>query len=167
MDKVTRQCPQTTTFLMRKESRSGIEPTSFRFQPNALPLGQTGSRKFCEADSYKSPSFGWDYKPRSPVCIYPHAKRSHMHVKDHIVYAVSDFGLLHLLPYIVQHQHYEDWPLQRVRGYFGVSIIQCANLYGNVTPARTDQQWTMDNFHQMVKVMRKWTDSMELFSTAY
>ena len=28
-DKVTRQCPQTTTFLKRKESRSGIEPRSF------------------------------------------------------------------------------------------------------------------------------------------
>ena len=27
---VTRQCPQTTTFLKRKESRSGIEPRSFR-----------------------------------------------------------------------------------------------------------------------------------------
>ena len=36
MDKVTRQCPQTTTFLKRKESRSSIEPRS-------LPLGQTGS----------------------------------------------------------------------------------------------------------------------------
>ena len=42
MDKVTRQCPQTTTFLKRKESRSGIEPRSFRLP--ALPLGQTGSR---------------------------------------------------------------------------------------------------------------------------
>ena len=30
MDKVTRQCPQTTTFLKRRESRSGIEPRSFR-----------------------------------------------------------------------------------------------------------------------------------------
>ena len=30
MDKVTRQCSQTTTFLKRKESRSGIEPRSFR-----------------------------------------------------------------------------------------------------------------------------------------
>ena len=30
MDKVTRQCPQTTTFLKRKESRSGFEPKSFR-----------------------------------------------------------------------------------------------------------------------------------------
>ena len=30
MDKVTRPCPQTTTFLKRKESRSGIEPRSFR-----------------------------------------------------------------------------------------------------------------------------------------
>ena len=29
-DKVTRQCPQTTTFLKRKESRSGVEPRSFR-----------------------------------------------------------------------------------------------------------------------------------------
>ena len=28
-DKVTRQCPQTTTFMKRK-SRSGIEPRSFR-----------------------------------------------------------------------------------------------------------------------------------------
>ena len=27
--KVTRQCPQTTTRLKRKESRSGIEPRSF------------------------------------------------------------------------------------------------------------------------------------------
>ena len=30
MDKVTRQCPQATTFLMREESRSGIEPRTFR-----------------------------------------------------------------------------------------------------------------------------------------
>ena len=30
MDKVTAQCPQTTTFLKRKESRSGVEPRSFR-----------------------------------------------------------------------------------------------------------------------------------------
>ena len=29
-DKVTRLCPQTTIFLKRKESRSGIEPRSFR-----------------------------------------------------------------------------------------------------------------------------------------
>ena len=28
-DKVTRQCPQTTTFLKREESRSGIELRSF------------------------------------------------------------------------------------------------------------------------------------------
>ena len=41
---VTRQCPQTTTFLKRKESRSGIDPRSFRLPARpALPLGQTGS----------------------------------------------------------------------------------------------------------------------------
>ena len=28
-DKVTRQCPQTTTFLKKKENRSGFEPKSF------------------------------------------------------------------------------------------------------------------------------------------
>ena len=28
-DKVTRQCPQITTFLKRRESRSGIEPSPF------------------------------------------------------------------------------------------------------------------------------------------
>ena len=33
-DKVTRQCPQTTTrFLKRKESRSGLEPRSFPLLP--------------------------------------------------------------------------------------------------------------------------------------
>ena len=44
-DKVTRQCPQTTTFLKREESRSGIEPRSFRLpaqrltaRPNRLTL---------------------------------------------------------------------------------------------------------------------------------
>ena len=31
MDKVTRQCPQTTTFLKREVSRSGIEPRSLRW----------------------------------------------------------------------------------------------------------------------------------------
>ena len=30
MDKVTKQCPQTTAFLKRKENRSSIEPRSFR-----------------------------------------------------------------------------------------------------------------------------------------
>ena len=39
---VTRQCPQTTTFMKRKESRSGIRGPSAS-QPNTLPLGQTGS----------------------------------------------------------------------------------------------------------------------------
>ena len=46
-DKVTRPCPQTTAFLKRKESRSGIEPRSFRLlayycltaRPNRRSLG--------------------------------------------------------------------------------------------------------------------------------
>ena len=42
-DKVTRQCPQTTTFLKSKESRTGIERGPSTYKPNALPLGQTDS----------------------------------------------------------------------------------------------------------------------------
>ena len=43
IDKVTRQCPQTTTFLKlrRAEAVSNRGPSAY--QPNALPLGQTGS----------------------------------------------------------------------------------------------------------------------------
>ena len=43
-DKVTRQCPQTTTFFEEKrraEAESSRGPSAY--QPNALPLGQTGS----------------------------------------------------------------------------------------------------------------------------
>ena len=42
-DKVTRQCPQTTTFSKRAERWSGIEPRSFCLP--ARPLGQTGSQR--------------------------------------------------------------------------------------------------------------------------
>ena len=38
-DKVTRQCPQTTTFEEKADSNRG--PSAC--QPNALPLSQTGS----------------------------------------------------------------------------------------------------------------------------
>ena len=50
MDTVTGQCPQTTTFLKRKERRSGIEPRSFRLpayrltaRPNRLSRGRRWS----------------------------------------------------------------------------------------------------------------------------
>ena len=44
MDKVTGQCPQTTTFLKRRaEAVSNRGPSAY--QSNTLPLGQTGSRK--------------------------------------------------------------------------------------------------------------------------
>ena len=41
--KVTRQCPQTTTLLKRRESRNQLNQGPSVYQPNALPLGQTGS----------------------------------------------------------------------------------------------------------------------------
>ena len=37
-DKVTRLCPLTTTFLKRKESRSGIEPRPLCFKPAHKPF---------------------------------------------------------------------------------------------------------------------------------
>ena len=41
-EKVTRQCPQTTTFEERKaEAESNRSPSDY--QPNDIPLGQTGS----------------------------------------------------------------------------------------------------------------------------
>ena len=43
MDKVTRGCPQTTTFLKRKRAEAVSNRGPSAYQPNALPLGQTGS----------------------------------------------------------------------------------------------------------------------------
>ena len=43
--KVTRQCPQTTTFEDKGEPKQiRTEVLLFQYQPNALPLGQIGSR---------------------------------------------------------------------------------------------------------------------------
>ena len=45
-DKVTRPCPQTTTFEEKGEQkRHRTEVLPLQYQPNALPLGQTGSLK--------------------------------------------------------------------------------------------------------------------------
>ena len=65
-DKVTGQCPQTTTFE-EKESRSGFEPRSFRLP--ALPLGLTGSQReefpapFIKTGAY----FGASVPPSNPL----------------------------------------------------------------------------------------------------
>ena len=47
-DKVTKQCPQTTTFWRERKAEAVSNRGSSASQPNALPLGQTGSL-------YKSP----------------------------------------------------------------------------------------------------------------
>ena len=44
-DKVTRQCPQTTTFLKRRETETESSRDPSVYQPNALSLGQTGALK--------------------------------------------------------------------------------------------------------------------------
>ena len=46
MNKVTGQCPQTTTFLKRKRAEAVSNRGPFAYQPNALPLGQTGSQPY-------------------------------------------------------------------------------------------------------------------------
>ena len=45
-DKVSRQCPQTTAFEHKGEpKRNQTEVKTEAYQPNALPLGQTGYTK--------------------------------------------------------------------------------------------------------------------------
>ena len=48
-EKVTRQCPQTTKFLMRKESRSGIVPRSFRLPAYRLTARPNRLSSFLES----------------------------------------------------------------------------------------------------------------------
>ena len=43
-DKVTRQCPQTTTFEENRRAEADSNRSPSAYQPNALPLGQTGSQ---------------------------------------------------------------------------------------------------------------------------
>ena len=43
--KVTRQCPQTTTFWRERRAEAVSNRGPSAYQPNALPLGQTGSQE--------------------------------------------------------------------------------------------------------------------------
>ena len=45
MDKVTRQCPQTTTTNTERRAEAVSNRGPSAYQPNALPLGQTGPHK--------------------------------------------------------------------------------------------------------------------------
>ena len=69
MDKVTRQCSQTTTFLTRKKSRSSIEPRSFRLPAYCLtarPNRLTGVFKGLEGNiGYKLVS-DFFFSPSTP-----------------------------------------------------------------------------------------------------
>ena len=47
-DKVSRQCPQTTTFWRERRAEADSNRSLSAYQPNALPLGQTGSRFMCK-----------------------------------------------------------------------------------------------------------------------
>ena len=48
-DKVTRPCPQTTTFEERGEPKRVSNRGPSAYQPNALQLGQTGSLRLLNA----------------------------------------------------------------------------------------------------------------------
>ena len=45
MDKVTRKCPQRQSFWRERRAEAVSNPGPSAYQSNALPLGQTGSRK--------------------------------------------------------------------------------------------------------------------------
>ena len=74
MDKVTRQCPQTTTFLKRKESRNGFEPRSYAYEPNALPLGPNRlseqQRKMMIMRGFMSSDVGLTYYSNKPKLLF-------------------------------------------------------------------------------------------------
>ena len=42
-DKITRQCPQTTTFSRERRAEAVLNQGPSAYQPTALPLGQTSS----------------------------------------------------------------------------------------------------------------------------
>ena len=62
-DKVARQCPQTTTFEKERRAEADSNRSSSAYQPNALPLGQTGSR------STPIQTFHFYYPPPSPTIL--------------------------------------------------------------------------------------------------
>ena len=45
-DKITRQCPQTTIFFKERRIEADSKRRPFAYQPNALPLGKTVSRRY-------------------------------------------------------------------------------------------------------------------------
>ena len=55
-DKVTRQSPQTTTFEEKGEQKQIRNRGPSAYQPNALPLGQTGSRAYTDGGPRFIPS---------------------------------------------------------------------------------------------------------------
>ena len=57
-DKVTRQCPQTTTFEEKGESKQIRNEVPLLTSLKALPLGQTGSRALPLLPSVLVPQFG-------------------------------------------------------------------------------------------------------------
>ena len=93
-DKVTRQYPQTTTFLKKKESRSGIEPGSFRltaYRLTARPNRLT-SRSFRWGMSFVGFYFGTRSTPHSEHRFLAPSSR-----KD-VVTQCSEFGSTPVLP---------------------------------------------------------------------
>ena len=46
-DKVIRQCPHATTFKEKRRAEACSNRGPSAYQPNALPLGQTGSHVHC------------------------------------------------------------------------------------------------------------------------
>ena len=55
-DKVTRQCPETTIFWRERRTEADSNRGPSAYQPNALPLGQTGSHLVSTAPRLKNQS---------------------------------------------------------------------------------------------------------------
>ena len=122
MDKVTGQCPQTISFLKRKESRSGIEPRSFRLPAQCL----TARPNRLTPNNYDDDDCFY-------IALFSTLEQTHNilpcgRMIEHIPVFVS-LSLLRL--HVVQLQHFKDsdtlrvcWViLLRVRACDAISVL--------------------------------------------
>ena len=90
-DKVTRLCLQTTTFLKRRERRTESSRDPSACQPNALPLGHTGSHSGGDIVGLGTvpPCPLWDLDPRQHLsgdnsALHKSVRRARSHTHTHM-----------------------------------------------------------------------------------
>ena len=128
-DKVTRQRPQTTTFFEERRAEAESNRGRSAYQPNALPLGQTGSFACDSKRVTFIPCF--KYPPRGSTCS--------------AVWVLHDWCHVKLLPSRRVHcklcdhapRHFTSCKvgIHRVHAYLPVTCHQHLSVRCNLPPA--------------------------------